>query len=87
MTLPVLLVADDDRDALDEVADQLLRRYAADYRVETAETAEAARQRLQHLADEADDVVLVLVAESLAGAPGDGLLEHARQTHRRASGR
>jgi len=84
MTLPVLLVADDDRDALDEVADQLLRRYAADYRVETAETAEAARQRLQHLADEADDVVLVLVAESLAGAPGDGLLEHARQTHRRA---
>jgi thioredoxin reductase (NADPH) len=83
MALPVLLVTDDDREALDVVAQQLTRRYGTDYRVLSAAGGDEAIRLLTELA-EADDVVLVLVSESLARTPGDGVLEHARELHPRA---
>jgi thioredoxin reductase (NADPH) len=83
MALPVLLVTDDDRDALRAVADQLSRRYGGDYRVETAPDAATAIRVLDELVG-GDDLVLLLVSESLAGPAGDGVLEHARQSHPRA---
>ena len=36
MRLPVLLAVDEDRDALDDVKNQLVQRYAHDYRIESA---------------------------------------------------
>ena len=84
MTAPVLLVADDDRDALDTVAEHLARRYGGDYRVEAAAGGDQAIRRLDAFAERGDDVVLILVAEALAGGPGDGVLEHARQVHPQA---
>jgi thioredoxin reductase (NADPH) len=84
MALPVLLVIDDDRDALDAVARQLTRRYGADYRVMTATGGDEAIRLMDELARDDGDVVLVLVSESLARTPGDGVLEHARAVHPRA---
>jgi thioredoxin reductase (NADPH) len=84
MSLPVLLVTDDDRDALRDVADQLSRRYDADYEVQTAADHDSAVRRLRELAEHGADLVLVLVAESLAGASEGGVLEQARELHPRA---
>ncbi len=83
MTLPVLLVVDDDRDALRDVETQLAGRYGRDYRVLTATDADATRRVLADLAQRGDELVLVLMSQSLANtdADGDGLLERARQLH------
>ncbi len=80
MSLPVLLVIDEDPDALGDVEAQLVQRYGHDYRVEGAKSEEALR-RLTELADAGVEVALVLAAESLGGAAGGGLLERTRQLH------
>ena len=80
MELPVLLVVDGDRDALAEVAAQLVRRYGSDYRVQRATGVEPALATLEELADAGDELALVLARASLADV-GDGLLERARRLH------
>jgi thioredoxin reductase (NADPH) len=81
MSLPVLLVADGDLDALRGVEAQLARRYGHDYDVESTSDPEEALQRLAELAEAGVEVALVLAAASLGGATGGGLLDRARQLH------
>jgi thioredoxin reductase (NADPH) len=81
MRLPVLLAVDDDRDALDDVETQLVRRYAHDYRIESLGDPDDALRTLQELADGGEDVALVLAASSLKSTSGRHLLEHVRQLH------
>ncbi len=81
MPLPVLLVADGDQDALEDVAAQLARRYGSDYRIERASDPEQALAVLAELADAGDELALVLAAKSLADATGGELLDRARQLH------
>jgi thioredoxin reductase (NADPH) len=81
MTPPVLLAVDEDREVLEEVEAQLVKRYAHDYRVECLSDPEHALGRLAELADAGEEVALVLVGKSLADAGGGELLERARQLH------
>jgi thioredoxin reductase (NADPH) len=81
MPLPVLLVIDDDQDALGRVEAQLVRRYGNEYRVERASDPEQALGALAELADAGDELALVLAAKSLSDATGGGLLDLARRLH------
>ena len=81
MRLPIVLVVDDDRDALDDVETQLVRRYGQDYRVESFSDADDALRRLRELADGGEDVALVLAASSLSSTSGRHILEQVRQLH------
>jgi thioredoxin reductase (NADPH) len=81
MPPPVLLVADDDPDALAAVVSQLVQRYARDYRIESPSGSELAQRTLEELADAEEDVAMVLVGQSLSDATGEALLERARQLH------
>jgi thioredoxin reductase (NADPH) len=74
MRPPVLLAVDEDRDALEDVAAQLVQRYSHDYRVESVSDPDEALRALQELADAGEDVALVLAASS-------NLLERVRQLH------
>lgn len=81
MPLPVLLAMDEDRDALAGVETQLVQRYTPDYRVESVSDPEQALRTLTELADDGDEVAVVLVGKSLWDATGGELLERARQLH------
>ena len=81
MSLPVLLVVDEHRDALGDVESQLVQRYAADYRVKRLSDPERAVRTLEELARAGEAVALVLVGKSLSDATGGELLERARQVH------
>jgi thioredoxin reductase (NADPH) len=78
MSLPVLLVVDDDPAALRAVEGQLVRRYGHDYRVEGAGGPREAAEVLAALAGEGAEVALILTARAPAG---DGPLERARRLH------
>jgi thioredoxin reductase (NADPH) len=81
MSLPILLVADGDQGALEDVVAQLAHRYGHDYRVERASDPTYALGTLTELADAGDELALVLAAASLSDATDPGLLEQARQLH------
>jgi thioredoxin reductase (NADPH) len=81
MPRPVLLVVDEHRDAREAVENQLLQRYARDYRVESLSDPDRALRTLTDLADAGEEVALVLVGKSLADATGVELLDRARQVH------
>src|SRR4051812_35479315 len=70
---PLLIVVDDDRDALRGVEEQLVQRYSHDYRVECLDDLDEALRRLAGLARSSEDVALVLASTSVAD--GSELLE------------
>ncbi len=81
MALPILLIVDDDRGALDGVEAQLVGRYAGDYRVESVSDSERALQTLAQLARAGEEVALVLASKSLSDSTDGELLERARELH------
>jgi thioredoxin reductase (NADPH) len=81
MGLPVLLVVDDHRDALEAVEQQLVQRYARDYRIASLSDPERGLQTLAELAAAGEEVALVLVGKSLSDVTGGALLERARHDH------
>ena len=82
---PVLFVADADRAARVATEAALLRRFAPDYRVLTADSAQAGLDALARLAHQGDEVALVAADLHLPGPGGVGFLERARAIHRSAS--
>lgn len=81
MPLPLLLAVDEDRDALADLSEQLLRRYGRDYRVQSLADPDEARRTLQGLAEAGEDVALVLAASTLPPTAGRHLFDHVRQIH------
>jgi thioredoxin reductase (NADPH) len=77
MGQPVLLGVDSDRDILAAIQRDLTRRFAADYRIVTAETPEGAFAEL----DVADQVALVIAGQWLAGTTGVDFLTACHQLH------
>jgi thioredoxin reductase (NADPH) len=84
---PVLLAVDDDGDALGRIAEELRRRYGADYRIYCETSGAAAEERLREMRRTGDDVALVLADQWLLGELGDTgarLLGCVRELHPRA---
>ena len=84
MTVPVLFAVDEDRETLDAVESQLVKRYSDDYRVESMSGSEDALQRLAELAETDEEIALVLVGKSIADATRNELLEQTRELHPQA---
>jgi thioredoxin reductase (NADPH) len=78
---PVLLVVDDDVDALRDIEETLRDRYGRSYRVEAFTSPFAARDRLDELAAAHEPVALVLAGQWLDGMTGSDLLDTARHFH------
>lgn len=81
MSGPVLLVVDDDVDALRDIDETLRDRYGSHYRVECLRSPFEARDRLDALAVAHDDVAIVLAGQWLDGMTGSDLLDTARRLH------
>ena len=77
----LLLAVDEDPDALADVESQLIRRYAHDYRVECLADPAQALSLLTELAQDGEDVALVLACNPPARTTGIELLDHVRQLH------
>jgi thioredoxin reductase (NADPH) len=78
---PVLLVVDDDADALDNVGRQLRSRYGGDYRVFCEGSAEAAVGTLEGFQAARDDVAVVLSDQWMPGMSGTEFLTCAHILH------
>ncbi len=84
MSLPVLVVVEEDAGGLAQVEGQLLQRYGRDYRIEAfASCADASRALAGHTEAEAE-VALVLAGASLVQATGGTFLDRVRQLHPQA---
>ena len=85
MGLPIILAVHDDRDALGEVQDALLERYAKSYRVLCVSSAQQARTVLTEAVGSDADLALVLAAQWLGeGTTGSELLDQVWSMHPRA---
>ena len=76
-----LVAVDDDTDALGRVAEELRRRYGADYRVECASSPNAALELLEEMRAAGQPVALVLAAQWMAEMNGPELLARVRDLH------
>src|SRR5690348_11996505 len=80
--LPVLLIVDADRKDRVATESALLRRFAPDYRVLTAESAAAGLDALERMAHQGNEVALVAADLDLSEMDGIAFLERARALHR-----
>src|ERR671926_1274767 len=81
---PVLFIVDADQESRIATESALLRRFAPDYRVLTADSPEAGLEGLRRLARRGEEVALVAVDLRLPDTDGIAFLERARALHRRA---
>jgi len=81
MSLPVVLVVDEDAAALTRAEEQLARRYGGDYAVRAERSAAAALATLEALRDEDVPVALVLADQWTEGMTGAELLARAKPLH------
>jgi thioredoxin reductase (NADPH) len=79
--LAVILVVDDDADALEQTHRSLERRVATDYRVLAENSPEGALAVLQELADEGAEVALVLADMNMPRMDGAQLLARVADIH------
>src|ERR671933_471617 len=82
--LPVLFIVDADQEARVATESALLRRFAPDYRVLTADSPETGLDALERLAHRGEEVALVAADLRLPGMDGIEFLERARALHRGA---
>src|SRR5215210_9330887 len=78
---PVLLVVDADPRDLATTATALTRRFAADYRIATADSAAAGLDILRRLTDHGEQVALVAAELNLPNLDGVAFLEQAAALH------
>jgi thioredoxin reductase (NADPH) len=78
---PVILAVDDEPEALAQIADELARRFGADYRIMSAGSGEDAMAALNDLRRGRVQVAVVLADQWLPGTTGTELLTHVRDIH------
>ena len=78
---PALVVVDDDARALDRTAEELRRRYAADYRIVAHRSPEAALAELERMAADCEEVAVVLADQWMEGLTGSDLLGRLQRLH------
>ena len=78
---PALVVVDDDERALDRTAEELGRRYAADYRIVACRSPEAALAELERMAADGEEVAVVLADQWMEGLTGSDLLGRLQRLH------
>jgi len=78
---PVILAVDDEPEALARIADELTRRFGADYRILCAGSGEDALATLEDLRAEHAEVAVVLADQWLPGVSGTDLLAHVGKLH------
>ena len=71
---PVILVVDDDEDALRRVERELSRRYGADYRIVAMRDSQDALAHLRALHQESEEVALILADQWMSSLDGGSLL-------------
>jgi thioredoxin reductase (NADPH) len=78
---PVLVVVDDDPEALERINAELCRRYAADYAVTCTRSPTEALAKLEELRESGGQVALVLADQWMPDLTGSNLLARARELH------
>src|SRR5215210_3540298 len=78
---PVLLAVDDDRECLSALERELGDRYSRDYRIICTASPDGALATLEQLADDGDEVALVLAGQWLPGTTGSELFGKVRRLH------
>jgi thioredoxin reductase (NADPH) len=80
-TRPVILVVDNEPQALTELLDALARRFGGDYQVVSHLSANAALGDLERIRNEGGQVALVIAKLRLPDVPGINLLGRAHEIH------
>jgi thioredoxin reductase (NADPH) len=78
---PVLLLVDPDRARLEQLSDDVRRRFGGDYRVQAEASAASALGRLAELAAGGEPVALMLAAQQLDTMAGVEFLGRAWDLH------
>jgi thioredoxin reductase (NADPH) len=78
---PVVLALDDDRECLSALERELGDRYSRDYRIICTASQEDALATLEKLADDGEEVALVLASQWLPGTTGSELFGQVRRLH------
>ncbi len=78
---PVILAVDDEPEALARIADELGRRFGADYRIVCAASGEDALAALEDLRTERAELAVVLADQWLPGTTGTDLLARVVDMH------
>jgi thioredoxin reductase (NADPH) len=81
MAAPALLAVDGDPARLDTVERELRDRYATSYQIYCTGSAGEALATLERLAEDGEQVALVLAAQALSEMPGTELLARVRRLH------
>ncbi len=78
---PVLLVVDDEADALRKIEHELRERYGSDYRVVSEDSAEASLRKLREFEEAGEVVALVLADQWMPGMSGTDFLTRVREVY------
>jgi thioredoxin reductase (NADPH) len=78
---PVIVAIDDDRECLSALTVELGDRYSRDYRIICTGSPEDALATLEKLAEDGEEVALVLAGQWLPGTTGGELLGQVRRLH------
>ena len=78
---PVLVAVDDDRECLSALERELGDRYSRDYRIICTASPEDALATLEKLAEDGEEVALVLAGQWLPGTTGSELFGKVRRLH------
>jgi thioredoxin reductase (NADPH) len=81
MSRPILFLVDDRPEVLEALAADLGRRFGGDHRILTEASPAAALETLLRLAEEAQEVALVVAGQAMAAMPGVQLLVRANELH------
>ena len=79
MTKPILMVVDDHAEYLKSIADNLSKRYSADYEIKATESAQDALAQLDSLTAAGRQIAVVLAALRSSGSNAIDFLERAQE--------
>jgi thioredoxin reductase (NADPH) len=79
MTKPILMVVDDHAEYLKSIADNLSKRYSADYEIKVTESAQDALAQLDSLTAAGRQIAVVLAALRSSGSDAIDFLERAQE--------